>query len=80
MSGLQAAIVGIIAATGIYMTLKNIFAFSASGIAGFDLKSLVLTFFLAGAYFIAKKLLKGKISPIQLIAFSAVAGVAVYGI
>ena len=80
LSGLQSAVIGIIAATGIFMVYKNIFAFSGAKIIGFDLKTAVFTLLLAAAYFTVKKLSKGKISPLYLIAFSAAAGVAVYGI
>lgn len=80
LSGLQAAIIGIIAATGVYMIYKNIFALSGTRITGFDLKMLLLTVCLAAAYYIAKRVSKKNVSPILLIIVSAVAGVAVYGI
>ena len=80
LSGLQSAIIGIIAATGIFMIYKSIFVLSGASITGFDLKTAVFTALLAAAYFTAKKLSKGKMSPLYLIAFSAVAGMAVYGI
>lgn len=80
LSGLQPAIIGIIAATGILMTLKNIFEFSYTSIGGFDFKTLIFTLLLAAAYFSAKKLWAKKISPIVLIVVSAAAGIAVYGL
>ena len=80
LSGLQSAVIGIIAATGAFMVYKNIFTLSGIRISGFDVKTFVFTLFLAAVYFIAKRLSKGKISPILLIVFSAAAGIAVYGI
>ncbi|MBO4433590.1 MAG: chromate transporter [Clostridia bacterium] len=82
LSGLQSAIIGIIAATGFFMTLKNIFAFSGTLKTGInvDIKTLIFTLCLAVIYYYAKRRSKGKISPIYLILFSAAAGVAVYGI
>ncbi|MBO4432503.1 MAG: chromate transporter [Clostridia bacterium] len=80
LSGLQSAIIGIIAATGVYMIYKNIFTLSGAAITGFDLKTLLFTLLLGVAYFIAKKALKKNVSPILLIIVSALAGMAVYGI
>ena len=79
LSGLQPAIIGIIAATGVYMIYKNVFSFVA-GTFSVDLKTLIFTAVLAAAYFTAKKIVKKNISPIILILVSAVAGIFVYGI
>lgn len=80
LSGLRSAIIGIIAATGVFMTYKNIFALSGARITGVDLKTLIFTLLLAAAYFAAKSFSKKKISPVLLIAVSAAAGIAVYGV
>ena len=84
LSGLRPAIIGIIAATGFYMILKNIFTFSGALFGAvnirFDVKTFIFTLCLAVLYYLAKRFTKGKISPIYLIVFSAAAGIAVYGI
>lgn len=72
LSGLRPCIIGIIAATGIYMIYKNSFA-------PFDIKSSVFTFILAMLYFVAKKIYKKSVSPILFILISAVLGVLAYG-
>ena len=78
LSGLQPAIIGIIAATGTFMIFKNIFP---DGIwAGIDIKTLIFTGVLAIVYFAAKKMFKSNVSPIYLILVSAVSGIFVYGI
>ena len=79
LSGLQAAVIGIIAATGVYMIYKSIFIPGDSGAIFADVKTLILTVCLAAAFFAAKKLSKKSVSPILLIVISAVAGVFVYG-
>ena len=73
LRGLKPCVVGIVLATGIWMTVKN-FA------GGFDFRTLILTALLAAAPMVWKRLRKKKLSPIALIAISAVAGVVVYGI
>ena len=80
LSGLQAAIVGIIAATGVYMIYKNTFLTGENASFALDIKTAVFTAVLAAAYFAAKKFGKKGVSPILLIAVSAVAGVFVYGL
>ena len=72
LRGLKPCVVGIVLATGIWMTVKN-FA------GGFDFRTLIRTALLAAAPMVWKHLRKKKLSPIALIAISAVAGVVVYG-
>ena len=79
LSGLRPAIIGIIAATGVYMIYKNIFLTGNNASFAFDIKTAIFTAALAAAYFAAGKLRKKSVSPILLIAVSAVAGVFVYG-
>lgn len=78
LSGLQPAVIGIIAATGVYMIYKNIFTLSGTAIKGCDLKTFIFTLCLAVGYYAAKRISKKNISPILLIIVSAVAGIAVY--
>ena len=75
LSGLQPCVIGIIAATGVYMIYKNVFSGGA-----FDLKTTLLTCGLAAADIAAKRLNKKAASPMLLIVVSAIAGAVVYGI
>ncbi|MBR4909853.1 MAG: chromate transporter [Clostridia bacterium] len=77
IGGLQAAIIGIIAATGVYMIYKNIFL--SGGGFNTDFVTLAFTACIAIIYFPAKKLLKKNVSPILVISVCAVAGVFVFG-
>ena len=78
LSGLKPCVIGVILAVGIYMTLKGFLAFTPA--FSFDLRAAGLTALFALVYFGSRKVKKGGISPILLIAFSALCGVAVYGI
>ena len=73
LRGLKPCVVGIVLATGIWMTAKNF-------VPGFDLRAIVLTALLASISPLWKKFRKKKLSPIALIAISAVLGMALYGI
>ena len=73
LRGLKPCVVGIVLATGIWMTAKNF-----TGV--FDLRTLILTVLLAALPPVWKKFRKKKLSPIALIAVSAVLGMVVYGI
>ena len=75
LRGLKPCVVGIVLATGIRMTLRNCLPGS-----GFDIRAVLLTAFLAALPPLWKKLRKKTLSPIVLIAISAIAGMAVYGI
>ena len=72
LRGLKPCVVGIVLATGIWMTAKNF-----TGV--FDLRTLILTVLLAALPPMWKKLRKKKLSPITLSAVSAVLGMVVYG-
>lgn len=80
LSGLQPAIIGIIAATGVYTIYKNVFLTGKNASFGFSIKNALFTAVLASAFFAARKLGKKSVSPILLIVVSAVAGVFVYGL
>ena len=72
LRGLKPCVVGIVLATGLWMTAKNF-------TSGFDIRTLILTALLADLPPVWKKLRKKKLSPIALIAVSAVLGMVVYG-
>ncbi|MBR0084951.1 MAG: chromate transporter [Lachnospiraceae bacterium] len=81
LNAMKPCIAGIILATGIYMIIENCFALSAlSGPDPVSLRAVLLTAALAILYFGSRKVLKKGISPIALIAVSAVAGIVVYGV
>ena len=73
LRGLKPCVVGIVLATGIWMTAKNF-------VPGFDLRAIVLTALLAAISPLWKKFRKKKLSPMALIAISAVLGMVVYGL
>ena len=75
LRGLKPCVVGIVLATGLWMTARNV-VFPA----GFDFRALILTVLLAVVPIVWKRLRKKKLSPIVLIAVSAVAGMVVYGL
>jgi len=76
LRGLKPCVVGIVLATGLFMILKNCIgsAFAPTP----DWKAWLLTAVFAAGYFGSPRLLKKKLSPIALIALSAVIGVVVY--
>lgn len=78
LRGLKPCIIGIILATGLYMVFRSCFG-SIRSIA-IDWTVIVLTAALGAIYFGSRKVLKNGISPIGLIAVSAVAGILVYGV
>ena len=77
LKGMKPCIVGIILATGVYMTAENILP-GADRI--FCLRDLIMTAVLALILYCSKPVIKKKVSPITLIIISAVLGAAVYSI
>lgn len=74
MGGLKACVVGIILATGVWMTAGHCFP------AGMmDWKAAALALMLGLILFGAPRLTKKKVSPVAFIAVSALFGMAVYG-
>lgn len=71
LHGLKPCIIGIILATGAYMTVNH---------AAADIRAGILTVVLAVLMFGSKPIFKKKMSPITLIAISACLGMAVYAI
>lgn len=78
LGGLKPCIIGIIIATGGYMILKN----SVMPVfqQPLDIWAPVITIILSILFFGSKKVLKKGMSPIVLIAISAVLGIVVYGV
>lgn len=74
--GLTSCVIGIILSVGGYMAVENVFP----NLSGFDLRAAILTVLLAVLYFGSGKLFKKKMSPILLIAVSAIAGAVAYSI
>ncbi|MBQ7025830.1 MAG: chromate transporter, partial [Peptococcaceae bacterium] len=76
--GLKPAMIGIILATGIYMTHKAVRA--ADGGLGFDGKALILMHIIIFYKIFSKRILKKKPSPIFLICLSAVLGAVIFAL
>ena len=78
LRGLKPCMIGIILATGVFMILQR----CAGSIGAFSVNAtaLITTVVLAAIYFGSRKILKKGISPIGLIAVSALAGIVVYGL
>ena len=75
LHGMQPCVIGIILATGVQLTMK---ACLPAGSA--DIRAVIIGILLAAAAAAGKKLLKKKLSAIQLILLSAVLGIVFYGI
>lgn len=71
LRGLKPCIIGIIFATGVFMTVNHAIA---------DTRAVIITIVLAAIMFGSKPVLKKKISPILLIILSACMGMVVYGV
>ena len=78
LGGLKPCVIGIILATGVYMTVHN--GISGMGKPGLDLRPAAITAILAAVMWGAKPVLKRKVSPLALIAVSACLGLLLYGI
>lgn len=77
LNGLEAAVAGIILATGAWMLWENC-AVTRQGSA--DWRALLIALLLAGVMLAAKPLFKKKLSPIVLIGISAVLGGILYSV
>ena len=77
LRGMKPCIIGIILATGLYMTLHTCFG-SVSTLSP-DMTTILLTAVLSVVYFGSRKLMKKGLSPIALIGISAIMGILVYG-
>lgn len=75
MKGLKACVIGIILATGGWMTVNRFFVQET-----LDGRALVITLILATALFGSERITKKRISPIALIALAACIGIIAYGV
>lgn len=75
LGGMQPCVVGIILATGVQMTLKGCMP---EGVV--DFRAVIIGVIMAALVVVGKKVLKKKLSAIQLIMVSAVLGIVFYGI
>ena len=78
MRGLQACVIGIIAAVGCWMIWQN--ALQPAFAAPADLRPLILAGVLAVVYFGSRKVMKKGLSPIALIGISACLGILFFGV
>lgn len=77
LRGLKPCIIGIILATGVYMTVNHVVSLEGATIS---IQAAIITAILAAVMFGSKPILKKKISPIMLIVVSACLGLVVYSI
>lgn len=78
LRGLKPCIIGIILATGVYMTLNHMISFENQ--VSINPQAATITAILAAVMFAPKRIIKKKISPVTLIVISAFLGIIVYGI
>lgn len=78
LDGIKPCIIGIIVATGLHMIIENVFANGLS--IPKNWQTLVIMAIVIIAMLIYHKVKKKNISPIMLIAVSALSGIVVYGI
>ena len=76
LRGLKPCVIGIVLATGVFMVLRSCFGMITD--ISVDFRALIITAILVVAMFGYKFLLKKKLSPIMLIAISAVLGIVIY--
>lgn len=78
LRGLKPCIIGIILATGLYMTINNCIPLANKG--PIEAKAIAITAILAAVTFGAKPLIRKAISPITLILIAAGLGIVMYGV
>ena len=78
LRGLKPCIIGIVLATGVYMTINNCLPTKTGSVT--DLRGMAITAVLAVIMLGAKPLFKRKVTPIMLIIISACLGVVAYGL
>ena len=76
LRGLKPCVIGIVFATGIFMIFSN--AFGKISSVSLDYQAIIITLVLAVCIFAYKYFAKKKLSPILLVAISAVLGIIVY--
>ena len=77
LRGMKPAMIGIILATGLHMTMHS--CLGPVGSITTDPTAIILTIVLAGIYFGSRRIMKKGLSPIALIGVSAVVGLVAYG-
>lgn len=77
LRGLKPCIIGVILATGSHMILQNAALLPQ---VSPDLRALALTILLAACFWLPRRLLHKKLSPVSLILLSAAFGILAYGI
>lgn len=78
LSGIKPSIIGIILATGVYMTINN--CISISGAVSVNFRSLLITAILIAVIYVTKKRTKRNLSSIRLIALSVLFGIIIYAV
>lgn len=78
LNGIKPSIIGIILATGSYMTINN--CISISGAVSVNFRSLLITAILMAVIYVTKKRTKRNLSSIRLIALSALFGIIIYAV
>ena len=75
LMGVKPVIVGLIAVTGLWLAIKNVFPHIASCSAeGFSLTALIMTVAVAAGYIVYERIRKKNLSPIALILICAALG------
>ena len=77
LNGLKPCIIGIILATGMHLILTNLLTLSKDG--ALNLRAVILSLAVGLIWFGSKPLFHKSLSPISLIAISALLGILVYG-
>ena len=76
LRGLKPCMIGVILATGVYMTGKA--CLTAGGMLAINVNAVLIAAALLGTLAYSKKKMKKKLSPIQLIVLSACLGILIY--
>ena len=77
LSSLKACVTGIVLATGAYMILIN--CIGSVNNFSVDYSAIIMTVALCAVYFVSKKIIRNRISPIILICIAGIAGVFAFG-
>lgn len=81
MGGIRPCVIGLILATAAIMLLNSLFGLATVGAdIAVDLRGIAVFAILVTVAVFAKKVIKKKVSPILMIAFSAVLGIVFYGL
>ena len=77
LRGMKPCMMGIVLATGIYMSFKN--CFGAIYFLKINIQAIMIFVFIIAVMFISRRCRKKKLSPVTVILLSALAGIFVYG-